>query len=303
MTIRERWRRLASKPGPVAGTAVAVFLTLIWGTTWAAIRISLEGFPPFLGLALRFALGAAILLAIAWMGGVRLGGARHERALWAAQTVCTFGLGFGTLYWAQQWVPSGLTSVLFSTLPLFVLIFGGLFLPEERLGLAGLLGMMAGFAGVTVMFADDLGLGRDRQTVVAALVALLAPVAVALAEVLVKRWGFDVHPLSVTAVPMAAASVLFAGLWMALERGRAVSFEPAPVAALVYLAVFGSAVAFGLFFWLLRHFPVTRLSLMSYGIPVVAVTVGTVLLEEPLTGRIAFGAVLVIVGAALVVKK
>ncbi len=280
-------------PGRLLAAATALLLTLIWGTTWAAIRVSLEGFPPFTGLALRFALGAAILLLAARAGGVRFGRSRHEVPLWAVQCLFAFGLAYALVYWAEQWVPSGLTAVLFSTLPFFVALFAYFLIPEERLGVLGLAGMAIGFGGVALIFSDDLSLLGGAEVRTAALVLLIAPASVAFSEVVIKRWGHEVHALSLTAVPMAAAAVLMGGLAAWIEADRPVTPTPAAVAAVLYLAVVGSAVAFSLFFWLLKHVTVTQLSLIAYGIPVVAVAVGTVFLDEPLTLRMALGAALV----------
>ena len=80
-------------------------LILIWGTTWAAIRIGLEGLPPLIGLTLRFAIAAAVLLPLAPLLGVRLGRSRVERRLWLASMLLNFCASYGILYWAEQWVP------------------------------------------------------------------------------------------------------------------------------------------------------------------------------------------------------
>ncbi len=282
--------------------ATAVFLTLIWGTTWAAIRVSLDGFPPFKGLAIRFALAAALLFAIAWGMGVRFGRLPHERPLWAVQTAFSFIGAYGLVYWAEQWVPSGLTSVLFATLPIFVVIFASVLVPGERLGAAGLLGMAIGFGGVAVIFSDDLSLLGGEEVRRAALIVLLSPAAAAFGEVSVKRWGREIHSLSLTAVPMTLTALVIAPFAVWVERDRPITPSTASVSAVVYLAVVGSAVAFVLFFWLLKHVSVIQLSLIAYGVPVVAVAVGTVFLDEPLTLRMAIGAALVIAGAALVVR-
>ncbi len=84
-------------------------LILIWGTTWAAIRIGLEGIPPFTGVALRFSIAAVILFAASPLLGVRYLRSRHEPWLWVANGLLSFCISYGVVYWAEQWVPSGLT--------------------------------------------------------------------------------------------------------------------------------------------------------------------------------------------------
>ncbi len=289
-------------PSRLAVGATCVLLIMIWGTTWSVIRVSLEGIPPFTGVSIRFAIAAVILWAVARGTGVRLRGVRHFR-LWLIQALLAFSVSYGVVYWAEQWVPSGLTSVLYSTLPLFVVLFGYVVLPDERLGGWGMLGILMGFAGVAVIFSDDLGALAGAQVRRAAPVVLLAPFGNAMAQVIVKRWGQGVHSLSLTGPPMAMTSVLFGVLAWIFERDRELTFSTAPVLATLYLAVAGSAVTFSLFFWLLKHVTATQLSLLAYAIPVVAVTIGTVFLDEPLTARMMAGSALVIGGVGFAARQ
>ncbi len=265
------------------------------------IRVSLEGFPPFTGASIRFAIAATILWSIALFRGVRVGGWKHV-PIWLVQALLSFSVSYGLVYWAEQWVPSGLTSLLYSTLPLFVVLFGYVVLPEERLRRWAFLGVLMGFAGVGLIFSDDVGALAGPQVRHAALLVLLAPVGGAIAQVVVKRWGKDMHPLSLTAPPMAITAVVLGLLALAREQDRSISWETAPVLATLYLAVAGSAITFSLYFWLLQHLSATGLSLVAYAIPVVAVTVGTLWFDEPLTARMAAGGVLVIAGVAFAVR-
>ncbi len=292
-------------PTPGRSTIVLVFgvLTLVWGTTWAAIRVSLEGFPPIAGVALRFAIASAVLLALAFRLGVPLGRAAAERRLWAANAVLSFCISYGVVYWSEQFVPSGLAAVLFATFPLFVALIAHVALPDERLGPRGALGTVLGFAGVAAIFSEDFSKLGGRAVLLAAAVMLVSPIASALASVAVKRWGRDVHPLSITAVPMGIAAVVMGALAAVTERGLPLTFAPRPVAALLYLAIPGSALTFGLYFWLLAHVRATRVALIAYTTPLIAVAVGALAFDEPLTGRTALGSCLVVAGVALAVSR
>ena len=292
----------ARPPGRLLVAATTTLLILIWGTTWAAIRISLEGFPPFTGVALRFGIGGLALLAMARVQGVPIGREKRERYLWVIQGIFSFSLSYGVVYWAEQWVPSGLASLLFATFPLFVAILAFGTLPGERLGPVALAGLVIGFAGVGVIFSDDLAALGGPQVAFAGLVMLISPASSAVGQVVVKRFGQGIHPLSLTAVPMlvTAAIMTFMAWW--LERGSEIRFEAGPVAAVLYLALVGSAVTFSLYFWLLEHLPATRLSLIAYGIPLVAVAVGTLALDEPLTLALLLGGGMVLAGAWLVMR-
>ncbi len=282
--------------------AALAVLILIWGTTWAVIRIGLRGLPPFTGVALRFGIAAAVLFAAARVTGVKFSRGRRVQLLGAVNAALTFSLSYGVVYWAEQWVPSGLASVLFATFPLMVAVLAHFLLPGERLEVASAVGILVGFLGVVVIFSEDLASLGGQQTVRAAWIFLLSPLAAATANVVVKRWGKGIHSLSLTAPPMAATAVIMAVVALAFERGRMLSFDATSVGALLYLSIAGTAVTFFLYFWLLDRLPATRLSLITFAIPVVAVSVGTLVLEEPFTDRMFLGSALVLVGVALALR-
>lgn len=286
-------------PSRAVVAAAIALLVAIWGTTWAAIRIGLDDLPPLTALAMRFGLAGAVLLALVPVFGVKLGRSRRERALWLVNGALSFSISYGVVYWGEQRVPSGLTSVLFATFPLFVAVLGHLYLPGERLHPRGALGTLTGFAGVAVIFSEDLSRLGGPGVAFSAAVLLAAPAVSAVANVAVKRFGRGVHPLSLTAVPLLGASALVGAAAALIEGDRAVRLTPSAIGSVVYLALCGSGLAFVVYFWLLQRLPATRLSLITFAVPVVAVSVGTLALGEPITPRIAAGAALVVSGVAL----
>jgi drug/metabolite transporter (DMT)-like permease len=280
-----------------------LLLTLIWGTTWAAIRVGLQGMPPFTGVALRFTIAGTLLLVLARALGVRLGRGRHERALWVANGLLSFCLSYSIVYWSEQYIPSGLAAVLFATNALFVAALAHFLLPGERLEPVAVAGMLLGFAGVAVIFSDDLSLLGGQQVRHAALVMLVSPLVSAVASVAVKRWGSDVHPLSLAAIPMLAAGLVMGAVAALVERQRPLVFDARSVGALLYLAILGSAVTFTVYYWLLARASATRVALMSYLIPIVAVGVGALLFAEPLRPRLLAGSALVLAGVVAVSRR
>jgi drug/metabolite transporter (DMT)-like permease len=283
--------------------AAAVLLTLIWGTTWAAIRIGLDGIPPFTGLAGRFALASALLLVAGAILGVRFGRTARERRLWVANALLSFCGSYGVVYWCEQWVPSGLGSVLFATYPLFVAMLAHFVIPGETLTIRSLAGIVTGFVGVSVIFSEDFALLGGHDVRIAAAIMLASPILSAVSTVAIKRWGEGVHPVSLSAVPMGMTAVVMGAVALATERNRPMTLDATSVGALVYLAVFGSAVTFCLYYWLMSEVTATRASLVAYTIPVVAVAVGAFFLHEPLTRRTIAGTALVVLGVALAVAR
>jgi len=290
------------RPGPALIVLTFLILTLIWGTTWAAIRVCLEGFPPFTGLAIRFALGSALLLVMMRLFGVRFSRTPAERRIWALNAAFSFCGSYGIVYWSEQYIPSGLASVLFATFPLFVALLAHVALPGDRLTPARLIGIAIGFAGVAVIFSEDLSRLGGERVAIASVVMLGSPLVSAVANIGAKRWGAGVHPFSMTAVPMGIAALAIGLVAALLERGRPITLGTRPLVALVYLAVLGSAVTFSLYYWLLKHVSATRLSLLAFTMPIVAVVFGASFMHEPVTGRTVIGGALVLAGVAIALR-
>jgi drug/metabolite transporter (DMT)-like permease len=292
-----------SKPSPLSLAGAFILVTFIWGTTWSVIRVALDaGVTPFAGVSLRFAVAAAVLFLLAPFLGVSFRHDRRIRMLWLVNAALNFCVSYGLVHWGEQWVPSGLASVLFATYPLLLALMAHFVLRDEPLTLAGLTGILVGFAGVAVIFSEDLdGLGGKGALFAAALM-LLAPLSSAVSSVVIKRWGRDVHPFSLSAVPMGITAGVMGGISLASEPVRAIPVNLQSVSSVLYLGVFGSAVTFTLYFWMLSHMPATRLSLITYVIPVVATALGVFLMDEPFTGRTLSGSALVLGGVALALQ-
>jgi drug/metabolite transporter (DMT)-like permease len=289
-----------SPPSSARLRGAFVLLTLIWGTTWAAIRLGLEGIPPLTGVALRFGIAGSLLLALVPRLGVRFRWSRAELGLWAVNGLLSFTASYTIVYWAEQHIPSGLAAVLFATYPLLVAVIAHFALPGERLRWSSAGGILLGLAGVAAIFSDDLRLLGGANAREVALVMMLSPLVSALATVAVKRWGAGIHPLSLTAVPMLLTATIVGVLAFVFERQATVVFDLRSVGALLYLAVLGSAVTFTVYYWMLAHAPATRVALIAYTIPIVAVVVGALLFQEPIRPRVVMGGVLVLFGVAIV---
>ncbi|MFQ5528131.1 MAG: DMT family transporter [Thermoanaerobaculia bacterium] len=283
---------------PLIAGAIAL-LVLIWGTTWAVIRLGLEGVPPFAGVSLRFLLAAAILLLLARPLGVPDQRGPLLYRIWLVQTTFSFCVSYGVVYWAEQWVPSGLASIVFATMPLFVALFAHWRLPAEPLRLGQLAGVVGGFLGVVVLFSDDLTLAARSEILVPAVALLVSPIAAATAHVYVKKWGSGIHPMNVITVPMMLTGAAMGALSLIVETDRSIKLDFQSVGALLYLAILGSVVTFTVYYWVLERIAATRLALITLAIPMVAVLVGTVFLDEPFSARTAAGAALVLVGVGV----
>ncbi len=287
------------KPSPPVRAASLATLVVIWGTTWAVIRIGLGGIPPFTGVALRFGIAGLLLWGAALAIGLRGARLRAPLWLWTAQGLLSFGVSYGLVYWGEQWVPTGLTAVLFATFPLWVAVLAHFVLPGERMRPLGVVGLLLALGGVALLFSQDLQALGGPRVAFASAVLLLAPLSSAIAQIVVKRWGSEVHPVTLNAGSMVIASAVMGALALLVERHRDVRFDATSVGSLLYLAILGTCVTFSLYFWLLRHMTATGLSLVAYAIPVVAVAVGAFAFDEPVTWPLLLGGLLVVAGTAL----
>jgi len=276
------------------------FLTLVWGTTWAAITISLRGIPPFTGVAIRFAIASTVLIGYAKVMGIPLAAtSQRDRRLRVLHALLSFCVSYGIVFWAEQWVPSGLASVLFATFPLLVAVMAHFALPNERMTIPALIGTGLGFAGIAVIFAEDFELLGGSMVALAAAVMLVSPLVSATVSVVVKKWGSGMHPVPFNAVAMVLATGIMGMVAAIVERHRPVVFDPGPVAALLYMAIAGTAITFPLYFWLLEHMEARQVALIGYGTPVVALFLGAFLMGEPMTTRTWVGSAMVVVGVAV----
>lgn len=285
----------------LASDLLIALLCLIWGSTWIVIKFGLEDMPPLTSAGVRFATAALIMtIATAWLGR-REGGARPPSWLSVALGLTSFAVSYAAVYWSETRLPSGIVSVLWSVFPMLMAVSGHFFLTGESLRARQWLGFVVGFAGVWLLFVTDVK-SFGAGAIPAALVMLLSPLAATIGTTLVKRYGSGVSSLALNRNGMwVGATVLCAAAWLT-ERDAAPHWTGAAILGIGYLAIVGTAVAFGLYFWLLRHTPANHLSLISYVTPAVALVLGAAFGETPITRYTVAGSLLILVGIALVVR-
>ena len=269
----------------------------IWGTTWLGIKISLHFIPPATGAGLRFTLAGAIMYAVAASRGKAVSPASLPWKLVAVLATCLFGLNYILTYLAETHVSSGLTAVLFGVLPFFMFAFGHFLLNEHTRPLTWL-GAALAFAGVGVISIASDAHGSFWY----ALAVVGAAASSAFANVYAKRHAHN-DPLVTLPPSMLLAGVavtIFGFATEPLDAARA--FSPGSWAALAYLAVAGSAIAFFLNLWLLRHVRAWIVGLSALIIPVIAVGVGVAFGGEQFGIREGGGAALVIAGVWLALR-
>lgn len=284
-------------PSPLA----FVLCSFIWGTTWYAIRVIVDptsqGLAPLWGASLRFFMAGVILLALLWSRQDRLVVRRVDAAVAGFFGLVVFGLDYGLIYWGEQFIPSGLTAILFATMPLFVGLFSALLIAGERWTLRHGAGVLLGLGGLVLVFREHLGF--DGSSLIPMLAIVVSAAAAAIGSVVMKKYARDSDPYFLNGGAMIVGAI---GLLAAsLTTGEVQSLPRTTAAweATLYLALLGSVVSFLLYFDLLHDWGANRSSLITLITPVVAVVTGALLLQERLTRDQIMGSLLVLGGVAL----
>ncbi|MEO6990242.1 MAG: EamA family transporter [Candidatus Baltobacteraceae bacterium] len=263
----------------------------IWGTTWLGIKVSLIGLPPLWGAGLRFLLAGAVLYAMAF--ALRVDLRRHAPPLHLVFVLALtmFGINYALTYLAETHLASGLVAVLFGTLPFFVFAFAHRMV-EERLTRRTTVGALLAFGGVAVISLA----GGVRGELVFVLAALVAAASSGFANVYLKKYA-DSEPLATLppAMLLAGAGLTLGGFAFERVNWHAAA-QPPTIAAVLYLAILGSAIAFYLNHWLLQRIDSGTVGLSALMIPVLAVMVGALLGGETFGVRELAGALLVVLG-------
>ena len=276
---------------------------VVWGSTYLAIRFAIETLPPFLMAGVRFVIAGALLYAWSRARGAE----RPGRLQWRAAAIvggCLLLGGNGGVVWAEQRVDSGIAALIVTTVPLWLVLLDWLRPGGRRPGWRVALGLVIGFAGVTLLVRP--GSGGGAVDPVGAGVLVLASLSWAWGSLASRRLPLPASPILATGMEMLAGGGLL--LAAGLVTGEAGRFDPAGVsttslAALGYLIVFGSFVGFTAYVWLLRVVSPAIVGTYAYVNPVVAVLLGWAFAGEPLTATTLIAAAVIIGGVAVITTQ
>jgi drug/metabolite transporter (DMT)-like permease len=278
-----------------------IVVCLVWGTTYLGIHVALETIPVALLAGLRW-LGAGLLLGAALpFIGQRLPPLR----MWPSIAVIGFLMavvGNGGVVWAQQYVASGLAAVVVAMVPFWSVIVEALLPSGERVTWRTMLGLVLGFVGIVVLVWPELTLGgSDGAMFLWGVLALqIACAGWALGTSYLKRNPTNGSPMGSLAVQMFLSGVMLIAVGTATGEWAALHFSTRSALAMLYLVVFGSLVGYTAYLYALKNLPVSTVSLYAYVNPVIAVLLGSLVLNEPFTLRIAVASLLVFGGIAVV---
>ena len=288
-------------------TAILI-LYVVWGSTYLAIRVAVETFPPFVMGAVRFSIAGIVMIAVAAVvtrGALVRPSLRELRDLAIIGTCLMFG-GMGLVSWAEQTVPSGIAGVLIAMMPMWVAIYERVFFGARLPNLA-IAGIVLGIIGVVVLVGQ--GLGADSRLDPIGIGALiLSPMAWAAGATFAAHGArLPANPILATGLEMLLGSAVLVAA--ALVSGELAAFRIEGISgdailATAYLTIVGSLVAFTAFVWVIRHAPLPLVTTYAFVNPVIAVFLGWLLLREAVSPlQLAAGAVIVAGVALLIVSR
>jgi drug/metabolite transporter (DMT)-like permease len=273
-------------------------LLLIWSSTWVVIAVGLEGVAPFFGAGIRFSLAGACLL----LGAAALRRPlRTDALLVAILAALPFATSYGLIYWAEQYVSSGLTAVLFGALPLYIALLSVVLLKSEPLHERLLVGIAVALGGLIVAFGESLHLGGGPHATLAALAVVVSPLCAASGNIAIKRRGAELDAVVLNGWAMLAGGLMLLAVSALGEDWARTAWSAKTIGSILYLAVFGTGFGFVTLTLLLREMKAMTVSFISLVIPFGALALGALVHGERVTGPAIAGAALV--GAGIVVAQ
>lgn len=278
--------------------AAYLSVILIWATTPLAIKWSAEGFEFSFAVFARMAIGLLVCMVLLPLLRVAMPWDRRSLIAYSGAGVIMFSTMLCT-YWAARYVPSGLISVIYGMNPLITALLAARFLQERSVTPFKIIGMALGLTGLALIFIAPATLQLNRFEGLLAL--LFAVTAYSAGAIFLKRYSNHLHPLALNTGSLLVAVPLFMLTWLLSSHAdlQPQAVPPRAEWAVLYLALFGTALGFNLYYYMLKHLAASVVSLITLITPVLALLIGVHFNGEVLSPRVAIGAAIIIVGLAI----
>lgn len=283
--------------------AIAAWIAtcIIWGTTYLAIRIGVTDLPPMLFAGFRWIIAGPLFLVFLLIKGYKLPRG-SEFVHIAIVGIALIGVANGLVVVAEQWVPSGLTALLISTLPFWVVIIESI-LPEGiKLNIKIVGGLFLGFVGVAMIFGNSLSLILEVDYLIGMGCVMVGMISWASGSIYTKYHKINVHPLVSASFQMIFAGIAQIIVGIFLGELSEFVFTANSLWAFTYLVFVGSMLGYGSYIYAIAHLPVSFVTTYAYINPVIALVLGWIVLSEELNILIIVAASIILFGVWLVKK-
>lgn len=280
----------------------ALFLTsFVWGTTWVASKIGIQGIHPFFFGAIRQTIGGSLFLLFFLIRGkfVWPKAAEWPRIILLSMLLFVFSNGLST--WAIKYINSGLGALMGAIFPLIVVVIDWATGYKDKPSPLGITGLVVGFMGIAIIYYEKIGMFGNQGFLTGVLLAFTAAFTWALGSVAAARLPIGINRYLALGLQMFLAGIIMFIISFTFQFDMPFSKIPANSwKAIAYMVVFGSVLTFGALVYSLQHLPLTIASLYAYFNPIVALITGYLVLNEPLSWWLVGGAIVTLFGVYLV---
>jgi drug/metabolite transporter (DMT)-like permease len=289
------------KSGDGMAILAYILVSFFWGSTYLAIKIGVEDMPPMFFAGVRFLIAGLIMIVFSYIRGYAFPAGKSEFSRLSLIGLFMLLGGNGLVVFAEQWVDSGVASLIMATIPIFAGVLEHFFIRTTRLTFKALSGLLLGFFGVYFLLVPaDHGISIDIPGI---LVLLSASFLWSTGTVLSKTFKGNSSIVSNIGIQMFAGGVGLMFVSAITGEFSRVRFSMNSVLAIAYLVVFGSLVAYSSYIYLLQKWPATKAGTYAYINPLVAVSLGAIFLGEKINFLMILSMVGIFLGVLIVQKS
>lgn len=278
-----------------------LLISAIWGSSFLYIKVLVDEIAPIQVVTGRAFFGMLAIMAFVAVRRAPLGITPSLVLKVGLLSIVANIAPFGLIAWGEEHIDSGIAAVLNSTMPIFTSVVAAAFLIEEKFTVYRLMGLVLGFVGVVALTGDDI-LNITDESVLGQLAIVGAALCYAVGSVFARNLLGTHEPHSLAMLQVTMATLISAPIAFALEGTPDVTLSVEATLSLLGLGVLGTGVAYVLFFWLIDNIGSVRASLVTYIVPVIALVLGWLVLNESVGMNVVVGAALIIAGVASVMR-
>jgi drug/metabolite transporter (DMT)-like permease len=277
-------------------------LCFLWGTTYLAIRIGVKSFPPFLFSGIRYMIsGLAILLWFYFKKDVVWPNLQELKRIIVTGLFIFVG-GNLFLVLAEQSVTSGMAALVNSSFPIWIVLITRVWNPEERISNLSIIGILVGFVGQWLIFYEQLFLLSNGAYFLGFVLLIVGLINGSLGSVYMKKFPVKINSVLNAGLQMMICGSVTTVLGLLIGEGKKITFDPTGWYALFYLVVAGSILGYSLFVYAMDRLPATIVSVYAYINPIVAIWLGLIILNEPISGKTLIAIGITLIGVFIVNK-
>lgn len=276
-----------------------VSVCIFWGTTYLAIKIGVSQIPPFIFAGIRWFAAGLILVIFFFIKGNKLPGLKDLMRI-AFTGICLVGISNGLLSTAEQWLPSGISSLIITTIPFWIVGMEAFLPTGPKLNLKIFSGLFLGLIGVALIMSHDWKNLFDKSYLAGIISLVFSMIAWSFGSVYSKYKKIKIDLFFGIALEMLIAGVFQICVGLILGEGSKFHIDEKGFLAITYLMIFGSIVGYSSYIYALTHLPLSFVSTYAYVNPVIALSLGWLVLGEEMSWLIVIAALVIFIGVTIV---